>query len=92
MRFRKSEVKKVWFVYSVLIGTRSVLVKEAEIETKKNKLEVSVQKKITKINTLSKLWEFTHLKKIQMKEQRLHSRVVVRTGKSLSQFCNTVRK
>lgn len=92
MRFRKSEVKKVWFIYFVLIGARSVLVLEAEIETNKNKLEVTVQKKITKINILGKLLGFMHLKKIQMKEQRSHSRVSVHKGKSLGQFCNTVRK
>lgn len=78
----------------VLIGTRSVLVKEAERETNKNKLETTVQNKNSQnINSEQTIGIHTlHLEKIQMKEQISHSRASVHTGKSISQLCNTARK
>lgn len=78
----------------VLIGIRSVFVKEAEREMNKNKLETTAQNKNNQnINSEKTIGIHTlHLEKIQMKEQISHSRTSVHTGKSLSQFCSTERK
>lgn len=68
----------------VLISTGFELVKEAERETNKNKLETTVQNKNNQnINSEKTIGiHILHLEKNQMKEQISHSRANVHIGKS----------
>lgn len=72
----------------VLIDRRSVIVKEAERETNKNKLETASQNKNNQnINSAKTIRiHILHLEKIQMKEQISHSRANVHTGKAKANF------